>query len=112
MSVAHPLNLTVAFLLELAVVAAVGFWGFTLSTTLLLRIVVGIGVSVLMAVLWGLFAAPRANVPLTGAAGVAFQIGWFGVGALSLAVAGRTTLAVGLAGVYLVNSALLRLSRQ
>ena len=112
MNAVHPINLTVAFLLELAVLLAVGYWGFTLSNTAALRIVVGIGAPMLMTVLWGLFAAPRASMPLSGAAGAAFQISWFGVGALTLALAGRATLAITLAAVYLLNSALLLLARQ
>jgi hypothetical protein len=45
-------NLGIAFLLELAVLFAVGYWGFRLSVGLPLRLVAGLGTPVLMAVLW------------------------------------------------------------
>lgn len=106
----RSVNLAMAFLLELAVLVAVAHWGFTLPTGRVLRAIVTIGAPVLMAVLWGLFAAPRASIALHGAASAAFQIAWFGVGALTLAAAGRTTLAIALAAVYALNSAMLLLS--
>jgi hypothetical protein len=103
------LSLLIAFVLEVAVLAATGYAGFTLVHPIVLRVLVGLGVPVLMAVAWGLFAAPKASLPLHGVASVTFQVAWFGVGALALALAGRTTPAITLAAVYLLNSAALRL---
>ena len=109
MSSLRYLSLSIAFVLELAVLAATGDAGFTLVHPIVLRVLVGLGAPVLMAVAWGLFAAPRASMPLHGVASVAFQVAWFGVGALALALAGRTAPALTLAVVYLLNSAALRL---
>lgn len=44
-------NLGMAFLLELAVLSAVGHWGFRLSAAPPLRVVAGLATAVLMAVL-------------------------------------------------------------
>jgi hypothetical protein len=85
----HGINLGVAFLLELAVLFAVGFWGFTLSSGLPLRLLAGIGTPALMAVLWGILAAPKASFPLQGAADAVFRIAWFGIGAVAFWAAGR-----------------------
>lgn len=104
MQVLRYVSLLIAFLLELAVLLAAGYAGFTLPRTLVLRVIVGLGSPVLLAALWGLFAAPRATMPLHGAASVAFQIAWFGVGVLALAIAGRTTPAITLAAAYALNS--------
>ncbi len=109
MSSLRYLSLAIAFILELAVLAATGYAGFTLVHPTVLRVLVGLGAPVLMAVAWGLFAAPKASMPLHGVTGVTFQVAWFGVGALALALAGRTTPAITLAAVYLLNSAALRL---
>jgi hypothetical protein len=100
-------NLGIAFLLELAVLFAVGYWGFRLSVGLTLRLVAGLGTPVLMAVLWGLLAAPKASFPLHGVADVSFRIAWFGVGALAFWVAGRPIAALVLAGIFAANALML-----
>ncbi len=100
-------NLGVAFLLELAVIFAVGYWGFTQSWGLPMRLLAGFGAALLMAVMWGVFASPKSSVPLHGAANVAFPIAWFGIAALAFWVAGRPIAALALAGVYAVNALML-----
>ena len=104
----HRINLGVAFLLELAVLFAVGSWGFTLSLGLPFRLVAGIGAPVLMAVIWAILAAPKASFPLQGAAGAAFRIAWFGVGALAFWAGGNPLAAMALAAVYVANALMLR----
>jgi hypothetical protein len=102
------ISLGVAFLLELAVLFAVGSWGFTLSTSLPLQLLAGLGASALMAGLWGILAAPKASVPLHGAAKAAFQIAWFGVGAMAFWAAGSPLAGLVLAVVYVANALILR----
>lgn len=102
-------NLAVAFLLELAVLFAVGFAGFQLPSPI--DWVVGLGAPVLFAVAWGAFAAPRASRPLHGAANAAFQVGWFACGAAAFVVAGAVVPGVVLAVVYAVNSVTLLVTR-
>jgi Protein of unknown function (DUF2568) len=46
----HYLNLGLAFLLELAVLAAAGYWGFTLHSPTAVRVLIGIGSPLLLAV--------------------------------------------------------------
>lgn len=103
------IGLGIAFLLELAVLIALGYWGFQLSGAV--RWPAGLGTPILFAVLWGLLAAPKASRPLHGAPNVAFQIGWFACGAAALILAGRTLPGVILAVVYAVNSVLLLATR-
>ena len=61
-------NLTLAFALELCALAALGYWGFSVGGGPGAKAVLGIGAPLCAAVLWGLFAAPRApvSVPLLG----------------------------------------------
>lgn len=101
------LSLTVAFLLELAVLVAVGYYAFTLRTSTAVHLIVGIGGPVVMAVLWGVFASPNASVPLHGVVNAAFQLAWFGVGVLALLLANRSPFAISLAAVYGLNSLIL-----
>jgi hypothetical protein len=109
MALLRGINLAVAFLLELAVLVGVGYAGFQLSGVL--AFVVGLGGPVLLALLWGAFAAPKASRPLHGAANVAFQATWFACGAVALVLAGQLVLGVSLAAVYLLNSACLLATR-
>jgi Protein of unknown function (DUF2568) len=101
-------NLALRFLLELAVYGAVLYWGLTHLPGLARKLAFGLGGPVLLAVLWALFASPRARWPLHGWALVAFEIAWFGAGAAALAAAGQGVAAIALAALYLVNVAFLR----
>ena len=55
------LNLGVRFLLELVLLGALAWWGFSLDAPLLVRILVGLGAPALAAVVWGRWIAPRAR---------------------------------------------------
>ncbi|MEU0782759.1 YrdB family protein [Streptomyces sp. NPDC006173] len=55
-------NELLAFLLELAALAFLSWWGFGTGGNAALRIVLGVGVPLAAIVLWGLFAAPKARL--------------------------------------------------
>lgn len=57
----RAVNLTVAFLLELAMLTAFALWGFGLDTSLAVRLLVGLGLPLLAVALWGAVLAPRAS---------------------------------------------------
>jgi hypothetical protein len=101
-------NLALRFALELAGLAAFGYWGFVVPDDLRLKVLLGLGVPILAAVLWRLFASPRATVPLPVGVKLAFEFAWFGAAATGLAHAGRPWLAVVLVVLYSVNRVLLR----
>jgi hypothetical protein len=105
-------NLALRFGLELAGLAAFGYWGFVVGDGLRLKVLLGLGVPVVAAVLWGVFASPKAAVPLPEAAKLAFEIVWFGAAAAGLAYAGRPWFAVVFAALYVVNRILLYVWRQ
>ena len=65
----HWANLTVAFLLELCALAALGYWGLRTASGPATKAALGIGAPLLAAVLWRLFAAPRAPVSIPLASG-------------------------------------------
>jgi hypothetical protein len=91
-------NLLIAFLLELAVLASLVYWGFNAGTNLALKLAAGIGLPVVFGVLWGMFAAPNATWALHGVARLVFEVVWFGSGAVALASADLVVLA----GVFVV----------
>jgi hypothetical protein len=104
-------NLALAFLLELAGLAAFGYWGFVVPDGLVLKLVAGLGLPILAAVVWGLFAARNASrLPAPGK--LAVQLGWFAVAAAALALAGRVWLGVALFLLYVVNRVLAYLWHQ
>jgi Protein of unknown function (DUF2568) len=104
----HWANLALAFLLELCALAALGYWGVRVGGGPVTKVALGLGAPLLAAILWGLFAAPRApvSVPLVGL-GVKLLV--FGSAALALYATGHRVLAIAFAGLVVVNSVLVRL---
>jgi hypothetical protein len=100
MSGLRGVTLTVRFLCELAMLAALALWGFTAGEGLLAW-VLGIGASVLAAGVWGAFVAPRARWPVPAPVRVAIELALFGVAAAALAAVGQPVAAavLGVAGV-------------
>ena len=54
-------NDVVAFLVELAALALIGLWGYRAGGPLWVKVALAIGLILLAAFAWGLFAAPRAR---------------------------------------------------
>lgn len=109
LAIAKGANLALMFALELSVLVATGYWGFTFGSNWVLKLVAGIGAPVLFGVLWGLFAAgggANATYPLTGIARGLFEVAWFGGGALALYAAGALTPAMILGAAFAVNAVL------
>ena len=103
----HWANLALAFALELCALAALFYWGFWVGGGPVAKLVLGIGAPVCAAVLWGLFAAPRApvSVPLL-ALGTKLLV--FGSATLALFSTGHRILAVFLAFVVVANAFMVR----
>ncbi|MEV7235606.1 YrdB family protein [Streptomyces sp. NPDC051020] len=57
-------NELLAFVIELAALACLSWWGFTAGGGAAARWLLGLGIPAVAIVLWGLFAAPRARVRL------------------------------------------------
>lgn len=104
---AQSLTLATRFLVEVAALVAYAWWGWTLPTSLPVRLLATIGTPVVAAVVWGLLAAPKAPVHLSPPLLVAVQVLVLGGAVAALASAGRTTLAVVLGLVALVDGVLL-----
>ncbi|MFU8875560.1 YrdB family protein [Micromonospora sp. SL4-19] len=102
-----PVLLALAFLLELALLVAVGWWGFTLQAGLPVRLLAGLGAPLLIAVGWGLFCSPRASVPLPAPAKLTAQAACFVTGGLLLALAGKPVPGALLVALWALDKALL-----
>jgi Protein of unknown function (DUF2568) len=99
-------NLGLAFLLELGAVAALCYWGFRTGNALPTRLLLGIGVPVAAAVLWGLFAAPQAtfSVPVLA---IATKVLVFGGAAVALWSLDQRVLAIVFPVVVIANLAVI-----
>jgi hypothetical protein len=104
----HWANLALAFLLELCALAALGYWGVRTGGGPVTKTALGIGAPLFAAVLWGLFAAPRApvSVPLVG---FLVEVAVFGSAAVALFATGHRVLAIAFVLLVVVNSVLVRL---
>ena len=107
MDVLKMLNLAVRFLLELCMLAAVAFWGFKTQNNWLMKILLGIGLPVLIAILWGMFLAPRATHRLSGVPFFALELALFSTGVFSLFAGGAPTLGWVYTITLIVNTILL-----
>ncbi|MEO3822988.1 YrdB family protein [Actinomadura sp. B10D3] len=108
----HVLNEGLAFLLEIAAIAALAWWGFTTGENVLVGAVLGVGAPVAAMVLWGLFAAPRARFTVALPFVLLVKAAVFGAGALALYGVGHPAAAVGFAVVALLNTALAAVDRE
>jgi Protein of unknown function (DUF2568) len=103
-------NLVVRFLLELAALAAVGYWGFS-SHSGVTQWVLGLGAPVAVAAVWGLFVSPKAKVDLPRPAAFAIELLVWAAAALALAASGQPALAIVFAILALVSGTLNFLDR-
>jgi hypothetical protein len=105
-------NLALAFLLELGVLAALGFWGFSTGPGVLTKILLGIGAPVVAIVVWGLFGSPKAPWHLDGLWRLLLQVIFFGSAAVALFAAGQRVLGVVFALLFVLNTTLVHVWAQ
>lgn len=92
MQLLQGINLTIRFLLELGLLASVGYWGFRMQSAWGLKILFGVIGPVLLAVIWGIFAAPKSTRALTGAPHLILEFILLSLGAAALFAAQKPTL--------------------
>lgn len=107
MDILKLLNVAVRFLLELCVLAATGYWGFNTGSGWFMKILLGIGAPLLIAVIWGMFAAPKANYHLGGPMLFVLEVLVFGSGVAALVATKNYSLAWWFAGITVINRILM-----
>jgi hypothetical protein len=100
-------NAALAFLLELGVLVALGYWGFQTGQGTIARIGLAIGVPVVAVVVWGLFGAPKAVWHLHDPWRLILYVIFFGSAAVALFAAGQRVPGVAFALVFLLNYSLI-----
>lgn len=102
MIVIESLNLSVRFLLELAALGAIAWWGFRTGGAPL-----GIGAPLVVATFWGLVLSPKADVDLPAVATIALQLAVLAAASAALVGVQRAGLAAALAAVAVANGVLM-----
>jgi hypothetical protein len=99
MAAVSAASLALQFLLELASLAALAYWGWGTTWPL------AIAAPAIWIVLWAVFGSPRARVKLSTAWRLAFEAAMFGAAAVALWAADQGGLAILFAVVCVANRA-------
>jgi hypothetical protein len=103
----RAVNLGIRFLLELAALGAVGWWGVDTGGSILGKVVLGAGLPLVVAVVWGRFISPKASVKVSRPVWFALQAVIFGAAALALVSVWSVAPGIVFAIVVAANTALL-----
>ncbi len=106
MSIAKSANLALSFILELCLLAALGYWGFKTGSTTVVQLILCLGVPLLVAGVWGILLAPASSRRLRNPFHLILEVILFVLGIIALYTAGQSTLAVIFGVVYAINLAL------
>ncbi|WP_028776720.1 YrdB family protein [Shimazuella kribbensis] len=88
-------NLLLQFLIEIAALFILGYWGFKTGNQITIKIMLGIGSPLLFAIFWGMFLAPKANIPLNPVLAYSIKFVLFLFVAYVLYQTGKTLSAIG-----------------
>lgn len=105
----HPINLMIRFLLELAALGSVGLWGWK-SFDGTLQYVLGLGLPILMTIVWGTFAvlddpsrSGKAPIPVSGLIRLVIEFLFFGLAVWALYELEYSRLSYALAGIVMIH---------
>jgi hypothetical protein len=107
----HLANEALAFGVEVVMLVAFAAWGASLGESAATKVLAGVAVPGAAALLWGLFAAPKARVRLHLAGVVAIKAVLFVAAAAAIDASGRRALAAAFAAVALINTAIAAVDR-
>jgi hypothetical protein len=99
----HPINLALRFLLEIAALISLGYWGWSQHQGAL-RPILGIGLPVVAGAVWGIFRVPgdasasgEAPVPVRGPLRLLLELVLFALAVWALYASGKPGWGLGLA---------------
>ncbi|MCM3570159.1 YrdB family protein [Neobacillus mesonae] len=106
MAALQNINLAIRFLLEICALMALGYWGFHTGNGKVTKALLGVGVPILIAVIWGVFGSPKAKFKLSMTPQIFLELVVFGIPVIALLVVGKTQLAL-IYGICVVINRLL-----
>ena len=105
----HPVNLMIRFLLELMALVSVGLWGWK-SYEGTLQYILGLGLPILMTIVWGTFAVPddpsrsgKAPIPVSGMIRLVIEFIFFALAVWVLYDIGYNRLSYALGSIVLIH---------
>jgi hypothetical protein len=107
LTVLKSINLALAFFVELAMLAAFVYWGFQTGENTAMKILLGIGIPLLVATVWGIFMAPKSSRRLQGTSFLTVKVVLFGLAVLALIAAQQPVWGIVLAVLFIINTILL-----
>jgi glucose dehydrogenase len=107
MDVVQGANLALRFLLELAALVAFGYWGFKAGEGRGMKVLLGIGVPLLVVIIWTTFVSPNSAVSLPAAVKVIVGLVILEGAAVALATAGQTAGGKVFGVIVVVNAVLM-----
>ena len=108
----RQINLALSFILELLMLAAVGYWGYSLRPDLPGKLFLAVLGPVFLAVTWGFFFAPTARRRLPMPWLLIGKLVLFGGSVVALHMTDRSNLAWPFAGLIGINFAFVILWKQ
>ena len=102
----RAVNLGISFLLELALVAAIAYWGLCLDSSAAIRWLAAVGASAALVLTWGVVAAPTAKRRLPRRRLIGFKLLVFTIGAGLFYSTGTHDFAIALEAAAVANLAL------
>lgn len=105
-------NLGLRFLLEILMLVAVGLWGFSIERGITLRVVFGVVLPTAVAVVWGVFVAPKSQHQIQLPGRLLIELFLFGIATVALVRTNHLLWAVIFAITVIVNQMLLYIWRQ
>ena len=103
MQTAKAINQLIQFMVEMAMLGAMGYSGFHLGKTPVAKFALAFVLLSVVVVLWWLFAAPKAPHRLKLPARLFFKLALFLIAAWLLFLSGQQNLAIGFAMVAVIN---------
>lgn len=112
MELVKTLNLGVRFLLEILALVIFSFWGLHVTNQVVMKIVLGMGIPILVAAIWGIFGSPKAPYALSGFSRVLLEVVILGLAALALFYTGKHFTAYIFGLLVLINLFLIKIWNQ
>ena len=97
------INAALAFFLEIAMLVVFSYWGFQGDKSIWMKWILGIGVPAVIALIWGLFLAPKAGHRLNMTGGTILSLVLFATAVLALYQTGHPALAITFAMLIILN---------
>jgi hypothetical protein len=102
-------NLALRFVLELAALAALAYWGAVTPDNTVLKVVLAVGAPLLAALVWGAFVSPKARFVVAPHWRMLAEVLVFGAAAAALYASGQGLFGDALIVAWIANRAMLAL---